>query len=313
MRFTTLGRTGLEVSVVGLGCGGPSRLGQRTGKSEQDSIALVKHALDLGVNFLDTAQNYGTEGIVGKAIRGVSRDKVVISTKKTLPDIDDPDSAGEIRRGLEQSLQHLNTDYIDIYHLHGVGADRYDNAATVLAPIMTQLKDEGKIRAIGITEEFPKNPGHAMLQRGLEDDFWDVVMVGFNMLNPSARKRVFPITIRKSIGTLIMFAVRRALSQPSHLAKLLDEMDKTGILQGGFAQAKGAMDCLTRESHAATLMEAAYRFCVHEPGADVVLIGTGEAKHLAANIESALKPPLPAEVLARLQAVFGEVDSVTGN
>ena len=188
MRYTTLGRTGLKVSVVGLGCGGPSRLGQRTGKSEDDSVTLVSHALDLGVNFLDTAQTYETEEIVGKAIHGFARDKLVISTKVTLPDINHADPAGEIRRGLEQSLRHLKTDYVDVYHLHGVGADRYDNAARVLAPTLAQLKDEGKIRAVGITDEFPKNPGHAMLQRGLGDEWWDVVMVGFNILNPSARQ-----------------------------------------------------------------------------------------------------------------------------
>ena len=313
MRYTTLGRTGLSVSVVGLGCGGPSRLGQRTGKSEQSSIALVRHALDLGVNFLDTAQSYETEEIVGRAIHGFARDQLVISTKITLPDVDDTDPAGAIRRGLEQSLRNMNTEYVDVYHLHGVGAERYDNAATVLAPTLADLKDEGKIRAIGITEEFPKNPGHAMLQRGLEDDYWDVVMVGFNMLNPSARERVFPITTRKGIGTLIMFAVRRALSQPAHLMKLLDEMGKAGILQGGFGAAKEAVNHLTKEGNAETLMEAAYRFCVHEPGADVVLVGTGERKHLDANIEAALKPPLPHDVLEKLARVFGRVDSVTGN
>jgi len=313
MKYTTLGRTGLEVSVVGLGCGGPSRLGQRTGKSEQESIALVRRAMDLGVNFLDTAESYETEELVGKAVHGISRDQFVISTKKTLPDENHKDPAGEIRRGLERSLRHLNTDYVDVYHLHGVGHDRYENAATVLAPTLLQLKEEGKIRATGITEEFPKNPRHEMLQHGLRDDHWDVVMVGFNMLNPSARQRVFPITTRKGIGTLIMFAVRRALSQPSHLAKLLDEMSRKGILEGGSGEAKAAMDFLTQAGNANTLTEAAYRFCVHEPGADVVLMGTGEQRHLKANIESALKPPLPVEALEKLKAVFGNVDSITGN
>ena len=152
-----------------------------------------------------------------------------------------------------------------------------------------------------------------MLQRGLEDDCWDVVMVGFNMLNPSARERVFPITTRNGIGTLIMFAVRRALSQPSHLAKLLNEMGRTGILEGGPGEAKAAMDFLTREGNADTLMEAGYRFGVHEPGADVVLMGTGDPAHLEANIESALKPPLPVEALKKLERAFGTGSSVTGN
>ncbi len=83
MEYTTLGRTGLKVSVAGLGCGGPSRLGMRNDpQTASNAIALVKLAMDLGVNFIDTAQTYGTEPIVGKAIAGVPRDRLVISTKK---------------------------------------------------------------------------------------------------------------------------------------------------------------------------------------------------------------------------------------
>ena len=102
MEYTTLGRTGLRVSVAGLGCGGPSRLGMRNDpQTASNAIALVKLAMDLGVNFIDTAQTYGTEPIVGKAIAGVPRDRLVISTKKTLPAEDHPDPGAEIIKGLE--------------------------------------------------------------------------------------------------------------------------------------------------------------------------------------------------------------------
>jgi L-galactose dehydrogenase len=103
LEFTTLGQTGLKVSVAGLGCGGPSRLGLRNGSdSAEHAISLIKQALDLGVNLLDTAQNYGTEPTVGKAIRAAARDKLIISTKKTLPSPDHPHPEEEVRRGLEQ-------------------------------------------------------------------------------------------------------------------------------------------------------------------------------------------------------------------
>ena len=83
MEYTTLGKTGLKVSVVGLGCGGPSRLGLRDNADSQErAIGIVRQAIDLGVNFIDTAQSYGTEGIVGKAIAGTPRDQLVISTKR---------------------------------------------------------------------------------------------------------------------------------------------------------------------------------------------------------------------------------------
>ena len=83
MEYTTLGKTGLKVSVVGLGCGGPSRLGLRDNADSQErAIGIVRQAIDLGINFIDTAQSYGTEGIVGKAIAGIPRDRLVISTKR---------------------------------------------------------------------------------------------------------------------------------------------------------------------------------------------------------------------------------------
>ncbi|MDE0029328.1 MAG: aldo/keto reductase [Deltaproteobacteria bacterium] len=308
MNYTRLGNTELEVSVVGLGCGGPSRLGQRGGKSTDHSVRLVRQALDLGVNFLDTAENYGTEEIVRAAIRDVPRDRIVISTKKIMPEPDHPDPAGFMRAGVEASLERLGTDYVDVFHLHGVSEARYDFAANVMAPVLTKLREEGKIRAVGITEEFPANPRHEMLRRGLRDPWWDVVMVGFNLLNPSARRSVFPLTREKGVGTLVMFAVRRALSQPVRLARLLVEMEQNGLVAPG-----ADLGFLTDDGCAGSLTEAAYRFCVHEPGADVVLTGTGDEGHLAANIEAALKPPLPAGALERLEALFGDVDSVTGN
>src|ERR1044071_6901523 len=124
MDYTTLGRTGLKVSVAGLGCGGPSRLGMRSGGGgEANAIAIIREAIDLGVNFIDTAENYRTEGVVGKAIAGIPRDRVVISTKKTLPAREDYNLEKEFQRGVEQSLKLLGTDYIDIYHLHGVEPD----------------------------------------------------------------------------------------------------------------------------------------------------------------------------------------------
>ncbi len=75
-----LSRTGLSVSVAGLGCGGRSRLGQATGSTEAESVRLVRRALELGVTYVDTARTYGTEAIVGKALAG-HRSDVVLSSK----------------------------------------------------------------------------------------------------------------------------------------------------------------------------------------------------------------------------------------
>ena len=78
-----LGRTGLEIGVAGLGCGGHSRLGQATGATEEESVALVRRALDLGVTYIDTDRAYGTEEIVGRAVEG-RRHEVVVTAPDRL-------------------------------------------------------------------------------------------------------------------------------------------------------------------------------------------------------------------------------------
>jgi predicted aldo/keto reductase-like oxidoreductase len=94
-------------------------------------------------------------------------------------------------KGLEDSLQRLGTDYVDVYHLHGVRDEQYDYARDNLVPLLLKLKAQGKIRFLGITEVFAADPAHRMMQRAVQDDYWDVVMVGFNILNQSARDRIF--------------------------------------------------------------------------------------------------------------------------
>ena len=314
MEYTTLGKTGLKVSVAGLGCGGPSRLGLRdNADSQEHAIGIVRQAIDLGVNFIDTAQSYGTEGIVSKAITGVPRERLVISTKKTLPGADHPSPEDEIRKGLEQSLKHLGTEYIDVYHLHGVEPEDYDFARERLMPAMRGMREQGKIRFIGVTEGFVQDPSHQMLQQSLKEDLWDVVMVGFNLLNPSARRAVFSTTREKHVGVLNMFAVRRALSQPDRLNAIVADLIQKEAISRDAVNAKDPLDFLLRESGAKTLPEVAYRFCRHERGVHVVLTGTGNPEHLKANVESILKPALPAPVLQKLEAIFGNLDTLTGN
>jgi L-galactose dehydrogenase len=314
MEYTTLGRTGLRVSVAGLGCGGPSRLGLRDGADSSDhAISLIKQALDRGVNFLDTAENYGTEAVVGRAIRGSARDKLVISTKKTLPAPNHENPQEELRRGLERSLKLLDTDYIDVYHLHGVEPKDYQFAREKLMPEMRRLKEQGKIRFIGVSENFVQDPRHEMLQDSLEKDLWDVVMLGFNLLNPSARSTIFPVAQQKQVGMLNMFAVRRALSQPQRLKEIVGDLVAKGKIARGAVNSDEPLDFVLRESDAATLPEAAYRYCRHTPGVDVVLTGTGNPAHLQENIEAIMKPPLPEPVLDKLTAVFGNLDFLTGS
>ncbi len=318
MQQVTFGKTGLTVSVAGLGSGGHSRLGQSYGNTTAQSIAIIHAAMDMGVNFIDTATAYGTEPIVGEAIKG-RRDEVILSTKRiifqkgTSPVGTDLLSGEDFMTGVEDNLKLLGTDCIDVLHLHGVFANQYDHCVRELVPALHKLREQGKIRCLGITERFISDTDHTMLSRALDDDFWDVVMTGFNMINPSARRTVLPKTQEKNIATLIMFAVRRALSDPTATAEIIRELAAADLIDTSELTLDSPFDFLLAPDIASSVTEAAYRFCRHEPGADVILTGTGSLDHLKENLDVLQMPPLPKQAQDKLRKIFGNVDSVSGN
>lgn len=307
-----LGRTGLRASVMGLGGGGHSRLGHRTGATQAESATIVRRALDLGVNFIDTAEAYGTEETVGAGIRGRPRDEIILSTKKSMTADGRVITAAELATGLDASLTRLGTDYVDIYHLHAVRAPQYEYVLTELVPELVRQREAGKIRFLGITEQFGEDTGHAMLSRAVHDEPWDVVMVGFNVLNQSARERVLAETRRRDLGVLCMFAVRAALSRPDMLRRTIADLVEEGLVDRDALDADDPLGFLTADGVTGSVPEAAYRFCRAEPGIHVVLSGTGNPQHLEENVASLLKPPLPVDVHARLVETFARVDTVSG-
>jgi aryl-alcohol dehydrogenase-like predicted oxidoreductase len=307
MEYVTLGRTGLRVSVAGLGCGGFSRVGLGTGKTEAESVALIRAALDLGVNLLDTASAYGTEGVVGQAIKAVPRDSVVVCTKTST-------AQGEIRfapdavvKSLDNSLRILGTDYIDVFQLHAVRPEAYQHARDVIVPVLLKEKEKGKFRHLGLTETAPNDPEQKMLQQAVQDDVWETAMLAFHMMHQNARANVFPGTQAKQIGTLLMFAVRSIFARPDQLNATMRELVASGQVQQRLINAHDPLGFLVHPGGASSVVDAAYRFVRHEPGVDVVLFGTGDQGHLRSNVESILKPPLPEADRDKLTALFGRL------
>jgi L-galactose dehydrogenase len=311
MQRRMLGRTGLEVTAMGLGCGGHSRLGMAKGRDQANAVAVIRRALDLGLNLIDTAANYRTEPYVGEAIRG-RRDELVLATKLSprRERLDDPERVIEV---LEQSLRDLGTDVIDIYQVHGATPDIYDEVVDRLYPVLVRLRDQGKIRFIGITEMFGRDTDHKMLERAVADDLWDTIMVGFNLMNPSARRRILRLTQEKGIGVFCMFAIRHALTDPQLAKELVLSLIEQGHLDGDGIDRADPLGFLVADGVAGSIAEAGYRFCLHEPGLDCILSGTGNPTHLAANHRYLQMPPLPDETRQQLANLFGHLDCVSCN
>ncbi len=312
MEYTTLGRTGLKVSVAGLGSGGFSRLGLKAGKSEDEAAKLIHQAVDLGINFIDTAPAYGTEGVVGKALKSIPRQSVVVATKAFVHRNDEWYTPARVVASLDNSLRAMGTDYVDVFNLHGVYAFEYKHAIENIVPALLEQQAKGKIKHIGITENPIEDHTNAMLELALRDDVWEVFMVGFHMMHQGARKNVFPLTRQKGIGTLLMFAVRSMFADPPRIAREVKALAAKGLIDKSLASSDDPLGFLVHEGGASNVTEAAYRFVRHEPGVDIVLFGTGDADHLRSNVASLLKRPLPQADRDKLTALFGHLKAGVG-
>jgi aryl-alcohol dehydrogenase-like predicted oxidoreductase len=312
MHHTTLGRTGLRVSVAGLGTGGFSRLGLKTGKSEDEAAQLIHEAVGLGINFIDTAPSYGTEGVVGLALKTIPRREVVIATKAQIHRNGDWATPERVVASLDNSLREMGTDHVDVFNLHGVEIQEYQHALNVIAPALIEQKRKGKVRHIGVTENPITDFTNQMLLRAVHDPVWEVFMVGFHMLHQGARRNVFPVTRETGIGTLLMFAVRSIFADPPRVAREMKALAAKGLVEKWLGDSADPLGFLIHEGGAANMVEAAYRFARHEPGVDVVLFGTGDAEHLRTNVASLLKPPLPEADRAKLAALFGHLTEGVG-
>lgn len=321
MKYRRFGRTGLQVSVVGIGTGGESRLGQGSGVPEPDAARMVRRALDLGVNLIDTAADYGeSEAILGRALTGVPRLTYVLCTKfngvrnhrapAAGPEALKPE--GELAESLEHSLRRLGTDHVDLLQLHGVTPDWYERVRDRFVPALQRLREQGKFRYVGITERFTDDPHHETLRRALADDRFDALMVGYNLLSPAAEDHVLPEAQRRDAGVLVMFAARRLLARLKPLEQLIAGLKAGGDLAPDALPATKPLSWLLH-GDVDSVVSAAYRFAAGHPAVSCVLSGTARINHLEQNVAALLRGPLPTPDHDRLVQLFGPLRRSFGN
>ncbi len=139
-------------------------------------------------------------------------------------------------------------------------------------------------------------------------------MVGHNLMNPSARRTVFPTDARER-RRYVDHVRGASCSDESRTAcgAVVAQLIEAGAIDARAVDRDDPLGFVTSHRDVKSLIEAAYRFCRHEPGAHVILTGTGSVEHLRENVDAILAPPLPAKLLADLERIFGNVDSVSGD
>jgi len=207
MKYRKLGNTGIEVSCIGLGC---AQLGS---SRTEYAVQIVRRALELGVNYFDTARLYSDSEIKLGVGLGAERGKVYISSKTTAK------TRGEAWQHINESLERLQTDYLDNYHLHGLrdAADvelRFGPGGALEA--LVEAKARGLVRHIGCT-------GHrsSILLEALERFEFEIILVPMNIVEREPLDHLIPICLERGIGISIMKPVATGLLPPALALKWL--------------------------------------------------------------------------------------------
>ncbi|RFB15286.1 aldo/keto reductase [Bacillus sp. HNG] len=200
MKYTILKKSNLKVSVIGLGTNAVGGHNLFQNLNEEDGKDLVREALKNGVNFIDTADIYGlgrSEELVGEVLKEIKRDDYLIATKGAQHWFEDgtvkTDNRPEyMREAVEKSLQRLQLDYIDLYYLH------FPDQKTPLSESigeLARLKEEGKIRAIGISNVSLEHLKEANVHGNIS-----VLQSHYSMLDRSAEEELLPYCIDNNIS-----------------------------------------------------------------------------------------------------------------
>jgi len=322
MEHRALGRTGLAVSLLGFGCGNVGGLLIRGTPAERERA--VARAVELGVNYFDTAPLYGdgrSEEHLGQVLRAL-RPAVYVGTKVRLAPAELGDVPGAIARSLEASLRRLGLERVDLLQLHNpilaTPGGRGVPLATVLdavVPTLVRLREQGKLRFLGMTALGET----AALHRVLEAGGFDTAQVCYNLLNPSAGAAVpagFPaqdfggllgrarahgvgvIVIRALAGGALSGALER-----HPIAVPTVEPIASGPDYATDVERARRLDVLVREGHAASVVEAALRFAAAGPGVSTVLVGCSSLAQLEEAARALARGPLPPAALERAATV----------
>ncbi len=320
MERRDFGRTGLKVSPLGFGCGAVGGLMVRGDPREQERA--IARALEMGVNYFDTAALYGngeSERNLGRILKKLKPKDAIVGTKVRLPPQDYGRVAPAIAASLEESLRRLQREQVDIFHLHNPVAAEDSGEAIGLArvldavvPAFERLRQQGKIRFAGLTAVGDTQALHRAIATGT----FAAAQVVYNMLNPSAAEalpasypaqdygRLFAQTQAAGTGVIgIRVLAGGALSGSAERHPVASPppapIGSATRYEADLARASRLMP-LVEEGFAATLAEAAVRFAIAHPAMGTILVGMATPEQFEQALTAVRKGPLPRAALDRL-------------
>lgn len=302
MKYNQLINESAAVSEIGLGAW---QLGIKSGwkeMTENEAIELVQTSIEMGVNFFDTAPNYGlgtSEIRLGKALRVYDRERLVVNTKFGHKDTGGTNyDSNDIRRSLEASLQRLQMDYVDSLILHSPPYELLDGNKNDHYEILEKLKEEGKIKAYGASLDTYKE-----IELLLQTTNSKVIEVFFNILHQDAA-RAFDLAKEKKVGVIVKI--------PLDSGWLTGKYDENSVFDD-IRKRWSKADIKTRASlidkvkniigRDANLAQAAISFCLAFDAVSTVIPGNTNLQQLKENI-SGISKPISKEVVEKLEAFY---------
>lgn len=319
MKYRIFGKTGWKVSEIGFGAW---QFGGTFGSvKDEESISTLLSAWDHGVNFVDTAQKYGnghSEKVIGQALKQWNGDHIYIATKVQPmvwphPNEDDPSITDRyprqyIREQCEESLKRLGVEAIDLYQLHGwfpkgiTETDWFDT--------LTELKKEGKIRAIGISvRDYRPEDGIAVAKTGMVD----AEQVVYNLFEQRPSDHLLPVCAENDVAFIARVpfdegALAGKWTKDTYNQFALDDWRRNYFKGNRFAKTLDKVEQLKKVVKEVTgnryssLSEVALRFCLANPSVSCVIAGMKNSLQLKMNVAVSDDKALPADLLDRLKA-----------
>lgn len=294
VEYAILGKTGFKVSKIGLG-GAP--LGGDYGETTDEIVTrVIDRALDLGINFIDTAPLYGqgeSERRIGKALKG-KRDDVIIASKAVMRG--DPYTYENTIKSVEDSLRRLQTDYIDLIQLHELEQTTYEQAINETLPAFRKLKEQGKVRAIGV------NAGNLdLLMPFLRENAVDTIQTyaNYTLVDYTAKDELLPLAKEKHIGVIHGSPLAMGILA-DHPAPFLQ--NNLGLLEE--ADRRMAQLDFLRKNEPKGLVEPALRLSLTCPDIAITLVGTTSIRSLESNCGYCDGRGLSDEELAKVFDLF---------